>query len=195
VFRKAIRRLVYSGAWDKIVKTLQDRWGAGRSPLPNDQLGLINERGELERLLTERSDPIELRRIRSALAYLDGKTTGEIANQEQVSKCTAYEDISTFRHGGASGLIKKFSSTRSARGLLSDTQLAELLTIVYDGHSPYRPGRPITRGEIIRVCQERFGVIYTPGGITDMLQRRGIDLKKNAERIFAEKMKAAQQAA
>ena len=212
-FRKAVRHLVYSGAWDKILETLDSRfpevlrgcnvqrlstrrWCAGRRAEPLSMESLRDQRSELDLLLSESTDPHELRRVRSAIAFLDGKASREIANAEGVSINVAYNDVLRFRCGGARSLLKKTASpTRASRGLLSDAHVEELLAIVEHGHSPYRPGRPITRGEIIRVCQERFGVTYSPGGVTDLLQRRGINLKHIADRVLKEKLDSARRQA
>jgi hypothetical protein len=147
-FRSALRRLIYCGAWDNIVEILQHRfpnvlrgcnvqrlagthWSRRGASIIKASLVLEVERPKLESLLQERTDRLELRRMRSAREYLDGKSISEIARQEQISKTTVRTTLVRFSHGGARGLLNKAKSrTRASRALLSAVQLRELIAIV-----------------------------------------------------------------
>ncbi|RYB04459.1 recombinase family protein [Lichenibacterium ramalinae] len=207
LFNKAVRRLVYSGAWDALVANLrkyrpeflagadlrrmettswkrqQDRSATFRASQPGD-------REELVALIAASEDPEEMVRFKVALAYIDGHTRAYTAHDLKLSLNWTSNITCQYRRGGAEALKAKTPpKILTHKRKLSPEQRAELCALARSGVDPDRAGedgqlRGMRHSDLVRICKERFDVEHSLTGMISIMRREGVNLREATRAAF-----------
>lgn len=111
----------------------------------------------------------EAYRINAVILLGNGWTAAEVADALLIDADTARDYFKRFKKGGLTGLLRM--SYVGSEALLDEAQLAEL-----DLH--LRSHLYLTAEAVARFVEGRFGVRYTPSGMTAVLHRLGYVYKK-----------------
>ncbi len=121
------------------------------------------------RCLAKRSrDPRQVRRLLALAAAYDGMSRAEAAKVGGMDRQTLRDWAHRFNEEGPEGLKHRSGAGRRRR--LTQEQMSELCVIVETGPDPEVDGVVRWRRvDLKRVIEERFGVIYSARGISDLL--------------------------
>jgi transposase len=114
-------------------------------------------------------DVREAYRINAVILLGKGRTSADVADALLIDPDTARDYFKRYKKGGLDGLLRM--SYVGSEALLDAAQLAEL-----DAHLQGR--LHLTAESVARWVEERWGVRYTPSGMTAVLHRLGYVYKK-----------------
>jgi site-specific DNA recombinase len=188
-FRRAVKRLVYSGKWDAAVAALRR---AGAACLQGARLKLFDttdfprrnagvrpqddvagrDRARLLELAAKEpeGDPVRLRYEFVAMV-LEGAPIGASAKTLGLSVSSGYHHWDNYKGGGIEALRRKEGWFKAT--LATKAQIGKLRAIAETGVDPDDEDAWLTYPILCRVCEERFGVVYSRGGMIQLARREG----------------------
>ncbi len=128
-----------------------------------------HEHAELRAAHRAARDVREAYRINAVILLGKGCALADVADALLIDPDTARDYFKRYKKGGLDGLLRM--SYIGSEALLDDTQLLEL-----DDH--LQSHLYLTAEAVARHVQKRWGVRYTPSGITVVLHRLGYVYKK-----------------
>ena len=127
--------------------------------------------GELRRRAGEERDALRRDRYRAVLLALDGEEAVEIARALGRARRSVQDWAYAYRDGGVDAIQPKPRPGRTPK--LPRDREAELKARLDAGPRP-EDGVCTLRGrDVVRILQNEFGVAYTLGGASDLLERLG----------------------
>jgi transposase len=114
-------------------------------------------------------DVREAYRINAVILLGKGRTSADVADALLIDPDTARDYFKRYKKGGLDGLLRM--GYVGSEALLDAAQLAEL-----DAHLQDR--LHLTADSVARWVEQRWGVRYTPSGMTAVLHRLGYVYKK-----------------
>jgi len=122
----------------------------------------------LRHLAKRYRDPRQIRRLLALAAVYDGMSRAQAARIGGMDRQTLRDWVHRFNEEGPSGLTNRPGAGRPR--LLNDEQMLELSQIVETGPDLARDGVVRWRRiDLVRVIQERFGVVCSERVISDFL--------------------------
>jgi len=126
----------------------------------------------LRRLAKRCTDNRQIRRLLAFAAVYDGMNRTEGARVGGMDRQSLRDWVHRFNEEGPEGLTNRKGAGRPR--LLSDEQMQELSEIVETGPDPSRGGVVRWRRiDLVRVIEERFGVVCSERVISDYLEELG----------------------
>jgi len=117
-------------------------------------------------------DPRQIRRLLCLAAVYDGVSRAQAAKIGGMDRQTLRDWVHRFNEEGPSGLINRRGAGRP--GLLNDEQMRELGQIVETGPDLATDGVVRWRRiDLVRVIEERFGIVCSERVISDFLAELG----------------------
>ena len=127
---------------------------------------------EFRRFACNSTDVAQSRRLLALAAIVEGMDRAAAARIGGMDRQTLRDWVHRFNEEGVEGLKNRQSSGRAKR--LSDDQLKELAAIVETGPDPDADGVVRWRRvDLLRVVEERFGVVYAERTMSDILKKLG----------------------
>jgi transposase len=114
-------------------------------------------------------DPRQIRRLLALAAVYDGMSRGDAAKLGGMDRQTLRDWVHRFNEHGPDGLTNRRGAGRPRR--LTQDQMCALAEIVEAGPDPAVDGVVRWRRlDLVRVIEERFGVIYSERAISELLR-------------------------
>jgi transposase len=131
------------------------------------------EAGELRRLARRETDGRVTARLFAIANVLDGMSRKAAAEAAGMDRQTLRDWVIRYNERGSEGLRDQPRSGRKPR--LNDGQQAALKAMILRGPRPEKDGVSRWRiKDLCRIAEERFGVVYRPGGMLRLV--RGLNL-------------------
>jgi transposase len=139
------------------------------------------EAGELRRLARcERGGPVTARLLAIA-NVLDGLNRKAAAQAAGMDRQTLRDWVIRYNENGPEGLRDRPRSGRKPR--LDEGQQAALKAVILRGPRPERDGVSRWRiKDLCRIAEERFGVVYRPGGMLRLVKGLNLSWQKTRPR-------------
>ena len=194
MFRRAVKRLVYSLSWDRVAAALVENYpgefcvedvaffdtteyprrhsgnaapvGAARDADRRKLLGMAAK--------LPGGDPVRLR-YQSVAAVLGGARCSDAARSLGLSATTIYHYWDDYKAGGIAALVPNVRKVWKET-YLDAAQTAELVDIVRTGVHPL-DDRFLTYPMLVELCVELFGEKFSRGGIRILCTREGVALR------------------
>lgn len=184
-FQKRVASLVWNMTFDRMVDLLRERRPEAlvgvelarmrtfpRSPYRLAAAGKSETADELRELAAVEPDPMTAKRMRTVADVLDGARHGRAAIDNGTTSISVGRWVKLHEKLGSVGLRHGSSSGKACK--LTDAQITRCRELLVKGEDPQVPGRRITMGSLGEFVWRQYNVRYTPGGLADMLAKRGI---------------------
>ncbi len=138
--------------------------------MPTIQLRDDYDAAVLRQLAKRSPDNRQIRRLLALAAVYDGMSRADAAQIGGMDRQTLRDWVHRFNAEGPDGLTDRPRPGREC--WLSEAQMVELAEIVETGPDPVVDGVARWRRiDLKRVIEDRFGVVYSERGISDLLAR------------------------